>query len=84
MLGGMTVAQHDIHQDHCDGRAGTCDQQGIDARESGETLGAVTTATLIISGGLLAAGVVLIFAAGDDEQIAVTSHGHDLTLAVTW
>ena len=85
VLGGMAIAEHDIHQDHCDDATGTCDQQGIDARESGEVLGAASTATLIVSGGMVVAGLVMILGGGERaEQVALVVDGRTAELAITW
>lgn len=82
---GLTFEQQDINEAHCNDATRTCDQRGIDAREQGQLLGAVTTATWIASGGLLAAGLVLVVSGGDTPAaVSLTTRPAGVELTARW
>jgi hypothetical protein len=58
-------AESDVEA-HCDD-TGACDPEGLDAAESGETLGVVNTVTLFGGAALIAAGAVLFVTGRRDE-----------------
>lgn len=65
ITGGLAIAERGTVDDRCVDLV--CDQEGLDAADSGRTLGDVSTATLAIGGAALITGIVLLaVGAGDD------------------
>ncbi len=82
---GLTFEQQDINEAHCDDATRTCDARGIEAHERGEVLGAVTTATWIASGALLAAGLVLVVSGGEaPATVSLTTGPARAELTARW
>ncbi len=58
VLGGLTLHEHSLNQAGCNVVAQTCTQPAKDAAQLGRTLGAGTTATLIVGAAGVAGGAV--------------------------
>jgi hypothetical protein len=71
ITGGVALANKGVVDDHCvDYR---CDAEGKDAADEGQTLADVSTATLIVGGVALGAGVALwLTAPGSREMVGAT------------
>lgn len=63
-LAAIVVSEKSTFDQHCDVVTRTCDPTGIDARETGETLGPISTVLLV--GGAIGVGVATVWLITDD------------------
>lgn len=79
VTGGLAMGERSTADEHCVERV--CDSEGLGAIDSGKTLGDVSTATLVIGGVGVVAGLVLFLVGGDDstETVGLTPRGLRLT-----
>jgi len=63
ILAAITGSEKSTFDDHCDEAAQTCDAEGIDAGETGRTLGPISTASLVL--GAVGVGVATIWLVAD-------------------
>jgi len=90
ITGGMAMGEAGTIEDNCVDTL--CNQEGLDAADSGQTLAAVSTAGFIIGGIGLAAGTTLWLLAPDGEAeepgpqagLTVSPGGASLTMKLTW
>ena len=76
ITGGLAVGKRATVDEHCADLI--CDQEGLDAAGSGKTLGDVSTATLVVGGAALVAGVVLLVVGSESqttEAVSLTREG---------
>lgn len=65
VLGLVVVSERSTFDEHCDEARGTCDAEGIDARETGETLGPISTVAMVA--GALGVGVAAVWLVTEDD-----------------
>ncbi|MBW2458566.1 MAG: tetratricopeptide repeat protein [Deltaproteobacteria bacterium] len=81
ITGGMAMGEAGTIDDNCVDTQ--CNQTGLDAADSGQTLAAVSTAGFVIGGIGLAAGTVLWLVAPDSEPAEQTDPGPSAKLGAT-
>jgi hypothetical protein len=64
ITGGLAVGKKGVVEDHCDELL--CDQEGLDAANSGDMLGNVSTVTLAVGGAALVTGILLLALGSED------------------
>jgi hypothetical protein len=75
VAGALVLQKKGVVEEHCDADK-RCDDEGIDATQSGKTLGVVTTVGLVSGVVGLGAGAYLILSAGPSNDGSAAS--------VTW
>src|SRR5262245_31030982 len=80
ITGGIYLQKQSVVDEHCedpedDGRFVCDSDEGIDAADSGKTLGLVNTVALFAGLGLVAVGVTVILTAPDGEAVAIRTRG---------
>jgi hypothetical protein len=66
VAGALTLQKKGVVSDHCPNKE--CDPEGLDAVDSGKTLGVITTAGLITGVVGVGAGTYLIVSAGSQKE----------------
>lgn len=65
VLAAVVLSEKSTFDEHCDATTRTCDPEGIDARDTGETLGPISTVAMVA--GAVGVGVAAVWLITDDD-----------------
>jgi hypothetical protein len=71
-LGLVVLGQKSTFDEHCDEATRTCDADGISARDTGETLGPLSTVAMVAGGVGIAVGAVWLAVGGSSDDGSAT------------
>jgi hypothetical protein len=67
VLGVLVIGEKSTFDEHCDEQRGTCDEEGLAARDTGEALGPISTVALVLGGVGVGVGAVWLIAGSTSD-----------------